>query len=330
MATIVKRGPYQYAAQVRRKGFPAVQKTFTSRRDAEMWAAETEAAMRRNIYVDRTEAERTTFAEALDRYRREVTPGKRGQRDELTRIRMLLKHPLAARSLASLRSADFAAYRDERLQSCGPATVRREFALISHVFSVARKDWSLPLDNPILNLRKPPPPRPRDRRLAGDEEARLLAAARASHAEALELCIVLALETGMRAGEIKELTWKQIDFAQHVIVLDETKNGDKRIVPLSLRAESALRTRPRPITGGRLTRFYDRHGLSTAFRRACQRAGIEGLHFHDLRHEAASRLAPHMPVQVLAKVFGWRTLQMAMRYYNPTAADLVAAVRAAA
>lgn len=87
---------------------------------------------------------------------------------------------------------------------------------------------------------------------------------------------------------------------------------------------------PRALHGGPLTTFHDSNGLGAAFRRACERCGVENLRFHDLRHEAASRLAPKMPVATLAKVMGWRTLQMAMRYYNPTARELVAAVRAAA
>jgi len=134
----------------------------------------------------------------------------------------------------------------------------------------------------------------------------------------------------MRAGEIVGLTWEQIDLSARVIRLDLTKNGEGRVVPLSEAAEAAIRVIPRPIKGGRLTKFYDSRGLTAAFRRACERVGITGLRFHDLRHEAASRLAPHMPVATLAKVMGWKTIQMAMRYYNPTDAELVAAVRAAA
>ncbi|MCS6503837.1 site-specific integrase [Burkholderia thailandensis] len=146
-------------------------------------------------------------------------------------------------------------------------------------------------------------------------------------AATLSFCIVLAIETGMRAGEIVKLRWEQIDLANHTIRLNLTKNGHARSVPLSERAEAAIRALPRSIHGGRLTSFYDSRGLSAAFRRACERAGVVGLRFHDLRHEAASRLAPHMPASTLAKVMGWKTLQMAMRYYNPTDQELVTAVR---
>jgi integrase len=330
MASITKRGPYQFQAQIRRKGYPHQQRTFETKREAEAWATDVESQMNRGTFVDRSEAERTTFGEALGRYARDVTQDKRGWETEMHRIKALQKHPLAARSLASLRSLDFANYRDERLKECSSATVKRELVIISHVFNTARTDWSLPIDNPIASIRKPQAGQHRERRLSEDEQVRLLQAADESKAATLSFCIVLALESGMRAGEIVGLRWEQIDLPNRVIRLDMTKNGDRRVVPLSEAAEAAIRLLPRPIHGGRLTKFYDSRGLSAAFRRACERAGITGLRFHDLRHEAASRLAPHMPVATLAKVMGWKTIQMAMRYYNPTAAELVAAVRAAA
>ena len=326
MATITKRGEYQFQTTIRRKGFPTQTKTFESKRDAEKWATIIESEMTRRVWADRSEAERTTLGEALERYVSEITPSKRGQIQEARRIKHLLQHPLAARSLASLRAVDFANYKRERAVKVSAHTVRLELALLSHVYTIIRKEWSIPVDNPIAAIRKPATPRGRDRRLQGDEEARLLAAAEKSRAYGLKTCIELAVETGMRAGEIVQLTWEQIDLHNHVIRLDQTKNGDCRIVPLSVAAEAAIRSLPRHI-GGRVTQFYDSAGFSRAFGRACERVGIKGLRLHDLRHEAASRLAPHMPVATLAKVMGWRSIQMAMRYYNPTADELVAVVR---
>jgi integrase len=330
MASITKRGPYQFQAQIRRKGYPTQQRTFETKREAEVWATAIESEMHRGVFIDRSEAERTTFGEALDRYASEVTAGKRGWETEMHRIRALKKHPLAARPMASLRGVDFAKYRDDRLKVCSPATVKREMVIISHVFSTARQDWSLPVDNPIASIRKPSAGKHRERRVSDDEMSRLLAAADDSKAATLSFCIILAVETGMRAGELVSLRWEDIDLTNSVVRLELTKNGDKRVVPLTEAAVAAIASLPRPIHGGRITAFYDSRGLSAAFRRACERADITGLRFHDLRHEAASRFAPRMPVATLAKVMGWKTIQMAMRYYNPTAAELVAAVRAAA
>ena len=329
MASITKRGEYQYQVQIRRKGYPIQQRTFETKREAGAWASTVESEMHRGVFVDRSEAERTTLGEALARYLKEVTPTKRGHQPEVSRINRLMRHPLSSRSLASLRSADFASYRDERLEVVKPKSVQLELAILSNLFTVANRDWSLPVPNLVGGIRKPKLPAGRQRRLQGDEERRLFDAANDSRvrAPALDLCITLAIETGMRSGEIVTLAWEQIDFAQHVISLTLTKNGDSRIVPLSVAAESALLARPRPLHGGRVMTFYDSNGLSAAFRRACARAGIDDLHFHDLRHEAASRFAPSMQMVTLAKVMGWKTLQMAMRYYNPNASDLVNAVR---
>ncbi len=256
MASISKRGKNQYQALIRRKGYPVQTRTFNSRRDAEAWAATLESEMCRGLFLDRSEAERTTFGELLTRYLREVTPDKRGWRAETSRIRQLLRHPLAQRLLATLKSSDFAAYRDERLAQVSPKTVPLDLATISAVLNVARRDWSIPVDNPIGTLRKPRLPPGRERRLDAQEEVRLLEAARESRVEALTLTIVLAIETGMRRGEIASLTWQQIDLQQHVIRLEVTKNGDRRVVPLTEAAEAALRALPRPLHGGRVCSVF--------------------------------------------------------------------------
>lgn len=330
MATIIKRGPHQYQAQIRRKGFLPQTHTFETKREAEVWVATIELEMHSGNFVDRAEAERTTLWELLDRYLKVVTPGRKGERAERSRLKQLQRHPISLRIVGSLRGVDFTKYVDERLKTVGPKTVQLELAMFSAVFNRAIKDWSIPLINPVKGISKPTLPPGRERRLEGDEEGRLLAAARECRSSSLEVCIVLAIETGMRRGEIANLTWDQVDLGKHGIFLLDTKNGDRRFVPLSENAEAAIRALPRPIHGGRLTSFHDSNGLGAAFRRACQRAGITGLCFHDLRHEAASRLAGVLEAPTLAKVFGWRTIQMVMRYYNPSAQELVAAIRSPA
>ncbi|MCO1372500.1 site-specific integrase [Burkholderia multivorans] len=326
MASIIKRGPYQFQAQVRRKGYPTQTKTFESHKAALDWSTTVEAEMTNGIFVDRSALERTTFGDLLERYEKDETPHKRGREAELVRIRALKKHALAARPLSTLRKTDFAKYRDERLETCCSETVRRELVVISAVFTTAREVWEIPVGNPLAGVKWPAKGQHRERRLEGDEEVRLLEAASSSRTPALRLCIILAIETGMRSGEMVNLRWEQIDLEKHIIRLDMTKNGDARTVPLSERAEAAIRELS-PQASGRLTNFYDARGLRKAFKLACERAGINGLRPHDLRHEAASQLAPRMETATLAKVLGWRTLQMAMRYYNPTDDELVHAVR---
>ncbi|MBC3808489.1 site-specific integrase [Undibacterium seohonense] len=327
MASIINRGPYQFQAFVRRKGYPTQTRTFESQREAKDWSRDVEAKMRRGEFADLSEAEATTLGELLERYRQEVTPEKRGHVQENYRVLQLIRHPISLRSLASLRNVDFSDYRNERIKQVGPKTVQLELALLSAVLNNARRDWSIPIENSVTDIRKPKLPRGRDRRLVGDEETRLFEAAAECRSEGLDVCIRLALEMGMRRGEISNLRWSQVDFEQHVIRLDLTKNGEARVVPMSTTAEDAIRSLHTPTSMGRLFEFYDSDGLGKAYSRACKRAGIVGLRFHDLRHEAASRWAKKVPVATLAKIFGWKTLQMAMRYYNPTAEELVAAVR---
>ncbi|MBC3863432.1 hypothetical protein H8K32_15105 [Undibacterium jejuense] len=209
MATITHRGPFQHQAQVRRKGYPTQTRTFESKRDAEDWAKMVETEMRQQTFVDRSEADRTSFGELLERYLQEITPDKRGWRAESSRIRQFQRHPLALRMLSSLRSVDFSNYVKERKMAVGPKTICLELSVMSAVFNVAANDWSIPVTNPITNIRKPGLPQERKRRLVGDEEARLLDAAKASRVPTLAFCITLAIESGMRRGEIADLTWKQ-------------------------------------------------------------------------------------------------------------------------
>ena len=324
MATITERGLYQFQAIVRQKGYPSRTKTFETRTDAKKWVTVIESEMHRGIFADRAECERTTLKEALERYLKEKTQHKRSPKQEIYRIKAWQKHPLAMRSLASLRSVDFTEYRDERLDSVSRNTVRLELALIGHLCTVAINEWSLPLGQSwIVKGLLPKPGDARTRRLVGDEEARLIAAANQSYALNLTLAIKLGILTGMRNAELTHLEWSQIDLDQHTISLSMTKNGDSRVVPLFKAAVELLRAIPRPLTGGRLFEFHDSNGLSAAFRRACERADIVNLHFHDLRHEAASRLAPHVPATALCKLMGWKSFQMSLRYYNQLPGEAV-------
>lgn len=333
MASIVKRGDYQFQATVRRKGYPRQCKTFESEKEAKDWAKVIESEMIRRVFIDRSELERTTLGELLERYKSEVTGTKIGERQERSRIKRWLAHPLSNRTLASLRAVDFSQYRDERLKEVGPNTVRLELSLIRAVFDYARRGWGVPVKNLIADIKMPELPAGRKRRLVGDEEKALLKAASEARSHPLQLCaaIELAIETGLREGRLAALRWDQVDFPNLVIwILTKAKKNEQELaaVPLSERAEEILRSLPRD-TGGSVFggAFPTAQALGSAFRRARDRAGLENLTFHDLRHEAASRLAPRVQAHTLAKLMTWKTLQMAMRYYNPTPDELVEAVR---
>jgi integrase len=229
MATIRKRGPYQWEVRIRKKGYPAQSKTLESKKDAEDWAHDIESEMRRGVFVCRKEAENTTLTEALDRYAKEITVNKKGAPQELLRIKAWKHLPLSQRFLATLRSVDFAQYRDNRqTQGKSPSTIRLELAIISHLFNIARKEWGMEsLSNPVQAIRLSPTGRPRDRRLQGDEEERLLTACAASRSAALKEIVIIAIETGMRLGELLALRWPEIDTEKCVAQLPDTKNGER-------------------------------------------------------------------------------------------------------
>ncbi len=326
MASIRKRGPYQWEARIRRKGWPIQCKTFERKQDAEEWARDIESEIDRGIFSCRKEAENTTLTEALDRYAREVTPHKKGAQQELARIARWKQQPLSQAFLATIRGADLAKYRDDRLsEGKSSNTVRLELAVISHLFNIARKEWGMEsLSNPAQNIRMPSNSRPRDRRLVDDEEERLRHACRESKSKGLEAIVILAIETAMRQGELLGLEWKNVDFKRRIAHLPYTKNNESRDVPLSSRAIEVLKARPRDIKSNKV--FYDwkrNDSLGNSWRRAVKRAAIEGLRFHDLRHEATSRLFERgLNIMEVATITGHKDLKMLKRYTHLKAEDL--------
>ena len=343
MAQIRKRGT-KWQARIRIKGQPSVEKTFITKADAEAWAKLTESEMIRGVYIKRTDAERTTLSEALDRYEAEVTPTKRGAAIERFRLATWRKSRLAQMTLASLRGADFARWRDERLKDVAPATVKREFGAVCNLFNVARKEWGFDgLSNPIESIRLPREDNARSRIFFEGEESILLQAlnpkeqGEGRHGRInswIKPIVELALETAMRRGEILALRWENVRLEDQVALLPITKNGGSRHVPLSRRAVQIISDIPRAINGQVFP--VTANALKLAFVRAVTRARrkyvedggtddriMVDLHFHDLRHIAITRLADKLPnVIELAAVSGHSDVRMLRRYYHPKASDL--------
>lgn len=344
MAAIRKRGS-KWQARVKRNG-QTLDKSFLTKADAQRWARTIEAEIERGAFRPYPKSSQITLETALGRYGREVTPQKRGAAIEQSRIRTLVKHPLAQEMLASIRAADIAAYRDERKQAGKAAsTLAKELGLISAVFKIAIAEWGMEdLINPVVGVKKPRQPNGRERRLFPGEEEWLLQAFGEieSHGESskaainpwIQPIVVMAIETAMRRGEILSLRWDNIDLAKRVAHLPITKNGTSRDVPLSLRAVQTLQSLPRSITGCVFP--VSANALKLAFKRGLCRARrwyeqhdrnadpkmFADLRFHDLRHEATSRLAGVFEAHELAKVTGHRDLRMLLTYYHPRAEEL--------
>jgi integrase len=322
MATIEKRGQGQFRARIRRHGLEPLTRTFPTRALAQAWARDIEHRLAHGEALPSLEAARTTLAEALDRYAREITPQKRGASQERRRIARWKAQPLAQRTLAAIRGTDLAQWRDERLTEVGADSVRLELAIVSNLYTIARTEWGMEsLANPAKNIRKPKPGASRERRLVGDEERRLTDAA----GPILKAGIILAIETAMRRGELAGARREHLDLQQRTLHLPKTKNGEARTIPLSRAACEALRGLPARLDGYLLgwpgTVADD---LTHGFRGLCAALGIEGLRFHDLRHEAVSRLFERgFSVAEVAAISGHKTWSQLRRYTQLRATTLL-------
>lgn len=259
MATITERGPCQWRAQVRRSGHPAQSRTFETKAEAEAWARMIESEMAWGGWVSRGKAKAATLHEALQRYEAEISQGKEGSIQEASVLKVWMGITLARRPLASIRSVDVAKLRDEWLKEYKPATVLRRLAVLSHVFSVARKEWGIDsLPNPVELLRKPQPDNARARRLVADSahdttegdrnadrgayDGELDRVVAASESSLLPSIVWLAVETALRRGEIVSLRWGHVDLRHRMLHLPATRNGTARDVPLSSRAVAVLQS----------------------------------------------------------------------------------------
>ena len=338
MPTITKTPSNTWKAMIRKRGWPTTIKTFRTKRDAQDWARRTEDEMVRGAYIDRAGSDRLLIRHALDRYLREVSSTKRATTaySEGHKAKAL-KENLGAYSLAAITPDLVAQYRDYRLEAGkSDNTVRLELALLSHLFTIAIKEWRVGLFyNPVSNIRKPAPGKGRDRRLSTDEEVVLFQACDRHSNPMLGWIARIALHTGMRAGEIKSLTRKQVNLDKRTAHLTETKNGSSRTVPLTRQAtevfRAALNHPVRPLDTDLI--FWGepgRDGIRRAYEfrpawvRTLKKAGIEGLRFHDLRHEAVSRLVEAgLGDQEVSAISGHKSMQMLKRYTHLRAEDLV-------
>lgn len=321
MATFRKRGS-SWQVQVRREGHPPLSKSFPTKSEAMAWARGIESQ------IDRAELPPTihdlrklSVEDLLSRYEREVTPTKRGERSEKSRIGTIRKHDIAKVRLCDLSGADVAKYRDKRLKVVKAPTVRRELVILRHLFEVARLEWNVPLTaNPVGSVKIPKDSKPRERRLEAGEAERLLSAIGERTAWYLRPLLLLAIETGMRRGELLSVQWKDVNLTAQTIRLHKTKNGEPRVVPLTPRA-IAIVSSLRGLSSAPPNKPTDHlfpvkaNAVRLAWERLRTRAGIEDLRLHDLRHEAVSRFFEMgLTTPEVALISGHRDPRMLSRY----------------
>lgn len=357
MATIREAKSGWWQAIVRRKGFPDQSTTREKKADAEAWARDVETKIDRGVFVDRAEAESTSLKKALERYEEEVSKNKDGYEQEKYRINAWKEHPLAKRSLASLRGSDFAKWRDERLKVVAPSTVQKDIAVISNLFTVATKEWGIEVLNPISNIKIPTEDNSRERRLEDGEEKALIAQLTPTPGRGQTRSLVmiplvqLAIETAARKSELLALTWADVDLKELSIRIrgkdradgkSRTKNKAKyRNVPMSPIAKQVLEAikGDKVVNIGKVLDISDAvsgNAFTSAVARArtvheaeCKKNGLAphatfmlDLKFHDLRHEATSRMADIFEIHELMKITGHSSTRMLSRYYHPRVQDL--------
>ena len=326
MGSITKRGKrYLARAQYTRNYITETRsQSFNSKLDALMWIEKTEKSMRlgKSQEVDTTK----TLQDAVIRYRDEVSPTKKGKEYEINRLNYFLRMKSfpSKRSLNSLITKDIATWR--RSRDISDSSKNREISLLSAVFEVARIEWNWMEKNPTRDLKRLNSPPPRNRRISDFEIGLLLnnlgfeEQTPAMQKQKVGLIFLLALETAMRQSEIATLDWSQVSLRERSVTLLATKNGDRRQVPLSLRALGLFQLM-KPKSHGNIFNITA-DTVCTTFRKAVKECNIIDLTFHDSRHEACTRLAQKLKVLDLAAMIGHRDLKSLMIYYNPTVTEI--------
>lgn len=380
MAHITQRKNGRWQARIRRIGQPDLSKTFQTQESAQQWSRAMEREMDIGAFINRNDAERTTFEAAANRYIKEVVPTKRSGDRDVYKINALIE-VFGKYSLASINAAMLSDYRDVRLKVVSPQTVVHEINMLSRIFKACSMDWgiALPQGLPTALVRKPAVKNARDRRLESLEWEKLKASLEECTSPLPLAVVEFAIETAARQSEILSLVWQEVDLKKQTARLrgvdgENTKNDDPyRDIPLTKRAVEILSTLPRQIKGKVFA--ASQNSIKLSWQRAVERArqkyvletlketllaaGMDekavlaeiraliykkktplpltlqtiaeiessdktlvDLHFHDLRHEAISRLAEKLQLHELMKVTGHKSSAMLARYYHPKASDL--------
>jgi integrase len=322
VATILeKNGVWQ--AQVARKGIRKAA-SFPTKSKAQQWAIATEAEILAGFRGDNS---KKTLIDALDRYASEVSILKKGQRWELVRIESFKRLPFAAWKLSDITTPRLAEWRDSRLKEVKASSVNREMNLLSSIFEQARREWQWIRSNPVRDVKRPKQPKHRQRIFSDEERDSICEALGYAEDRAIETkqqiiaaAFLFALETGLRREELLTLTWPKISIKRRFLTLETSKNSDGRQVPLSPRAVEILeklKGQEKPFAVGLGV-------LSSLFRRACNRAGVDNARFHDSRATALTKMVSVYKYDVveLCRIIGHRDPKSLMIYYRESAEAL--------
>lgn len=344
MANIEKRtsskGEISYRAKVRLKGCPPQSATFSSLSRAKEWARRTEIEIQDGKYLGKIEARKHTIAETLEKYARQKLIRMRPNTINLWRIFFKWWNDnYGAYTLADItpsfltEAQDRLAQKEVNGRPVTPATINRYMTCMQTVISTACKEWQWLENNPFFRVKKLAEPNGRVRYLSDSERERLLAACQDPAIENPYLypAVIVAMSTGARKNEILTLRWENIDLNAHRAILQETKNGERRSIPLVGKAYEVVKA----LYDSRKSDvwvFPSRDGaqafdITRSWRKALSIAGVDNFHFHDLRHTCASYLAMNgATMGVIAEVLGHKDLKMTKRYAHLSDAHIQGAV----
>jgi len=337
MATIGRRiasdGTVSYRVRVRVAGEPLRTRTFKRKTDAVAWAASVEADIGRGIYSPTTAERRRTLADLIDKFLTEHLPTKANNKSA-HKVEVYLawwKKQAGFVTLDKLTPQTIAGYRSRltsqksrRGGTLSGATVNRHLAALSSVCKWAWKELGWLPSNPVLSVSKRAESAGVVRFLSDVERKALLDAAAADPDPNIHTAIVVALSTGLRASNIRALTWDDVDLENNALRVLESKNGEGKWLPLIDVAATELREhfeRDPSETGyvfKSTTHDEPADVNGAAWMRVKKAAGLTGaanFRFHDLRHTAGTYLneAGASAIQIAAAL-GHKTLAMAKRY----------------
>lgn len=323
MATIEKRkttsGHIRYRAVIRKKGYPPQRQTFSRRTDATRWIKQTEAEIEQGVHLKSIEAKKHTLNELIGRYIEFYIADNRKDRKRIPQLRWW-QAQLGDYLLTEMTAPRISEMKQRLSKDKSNATVNRYLAALSHVFTMAVNEWEWMGENPMRRVKKLKEPRGRVRFLSDDEKETLLRACKESEVKELYPIVLLAISTGMRQGEILSLKWQDIDFEKRRCILHDTKNGERRAVPIVGAALRELKVWSKVRKINTELVFPGKNPKTPIFIRkpwilAVKAAEIEDFRFHDLRHTAASYLAMSgASLAEIAEILGHKTLSMVRRY----------------
>ncbi len=290
-----------------------------SRKGAVKVIAKKKAEIAENKFLDvRKEAEPITFHEFCKEYLKWAKTNKKASTclRDISIMRGLDKE-FEGKYIQDITNWLIEKWKSKRSEKFKPSSVNRELALLKHIFSKAL-EWKRIKENPAQKVKRLKGETRRVRYLMPDEIQILLSKCDSLLRGLLKSLVTVALHTGARKGELQSLQWPQVNFDLGIITLLDTKNGERRDIPMNETARAMLQGLNRKselVFPNRNGKRIDDAQVQLAFQEALKRARVEDFHFHDLRHTFASNLVMNgAELNEVRELLGHKRMEMTLRY----------------